>query len=347
MRCHPLLSEEPLPLLIEPEHESERDVEKLVEWLSGRREEIEDLLTRHGALLFRGFSGVDPQRFERAARAIDPALKNDYLGTSPRDAVTEYVFSASELPGYYPIPQHLEMSFVKDPPRRLFFTCARPNDGMGGETPLCDFRRVARDLDPRVRARFEKLGVRTVRNYCGPSGGSRFDLWKLKRWDEMFATADRAQVEAKCSANGFQFHWSEPDRLRLTSVGPALRPHPRTGEPVWFNHAQVFHLGTAPAEYRRLARRLGPRYLGLWAFSAALVLARRALTPRDELAMDCTYGDGSPIPERDMEAVREAVWKNLVAPRWQTGDVLAIDNHAVSHGRFPYRGPRRVLVAWA
>ena len=29
------------------------------------------------------------------------------------------------------------------------------------------------------------------------------------------------------------------------------------------------------------------------------------------------------------------------------GDVVAIDNFAVSHGRLPYRGPRNVAVAWA
>ena len=98
----------------------------------------------------------------------------DYLGTSPRDALTPYVFSASELPGYYPIAQHCEMRFLKKPPRRLFFCCLRPNDGPGGETPLCDFRKVARDLAPAVLDRFERRGVRIIRNYCGPSGGSSF-----------------------------------------------------------------------------------------------------------------------------------------------------------------------------
>jgi hypothetical protein len=30
---------------------------------------------------------------------------------------------------------------------------------------------------------------------------------------------------------------------------------------------------------------------------------------------------------------------------WRNGDVMLIDNMAVSHGRDPYRGSRRVLVA--
>jgi alpha-ketoglutarate-dependent taurine dioxygenase len=347
MRMQPLFAENHLPLLCEPESDAERDGKRLAETIASRRVELEKALTERGALLFRGFSPIGPAEFERAARALAPDLKKDYLGTSPRDALTEYVFSASELPGYFPIPQHLEMSFVKDPPRRLFFGCLRPNQGPGGETPLVDFRRVARDLDPGVRAKFERLGVRNVRNYAGPSGGSRFDLWKLKRWDEMFGTTDRGAVEAKCRENGFEWRWREPDRLQLVNVQPALRAHPETGEPVWFNHAQVFHLGAAPGEYRRIARRLGPRWLGLWAFSAALVAAKRAFVRPDDQAMDSTYGDGSPISDAEMEAVREAIWKNLVAFPWKQGDVLAIDNRSVSHGRMPYSGPRAIAVCWA
>ena len=347
MRTSSLIEGSPLPLVFEPESDAERDGARLADSIAPRGAEIQAALTKHGALLFRGFSPVGPAEMERAARALAPELKKDYLGTSPRDALTEYVFSASELPGYYPIPQHCEMSFVKDPPRRLFFCCLQPNSGPGGETPLVDFRRVARDLDPLVRAKFEKLGVRNVRNYAGPSGGSRLDLWKLKRWDQMFGTTDRAVVEEKCRENGFEYHWREPDRLQLINAQPALRAHPETGEAVWFNHAQVFHLGAAPGEYRRIARRLGPRWLGLWALSTAMVAAKRAFVRPDDQAMDSTYGDGSPISDAEMEAVRDAIWKNLVAFPWQKGDLLAIDNRAVSHGRLPYRGPRSVAVCWA
>jgi hypothetical protein len=36
------------------------------------------------------------------------------------------------------------------------------------------------------------------------------------------------------------------------------------------------------------------------------------------------------------------IWQNLVVYPWQTGDVVAIDNNAVGHGRLPYQGPRRI-----
>ena len=338
-----------LPLVLVPTADPERSADAAVAYLGDPQARIADRLAEHGAILLRGFDLGDPAAFERAARAIDGELKNNYLGTSPRDALTPYVFSASELPGYYPIPQHCEMSFLKEPPRRLFFCCLQPSDGEGGETPLCDFRRVAADLPAPVLERFEHRGVRIIRNYCGPSGGSRWDLWKLKRWDEMFQTTDRAAVQASCRENGFEATFYGHDRLRLIHCQPAVIRHPRSGDKVWFNHSQVFHLSAASGEYRRIAARQGPalKYHFLAAFAATLAAIKaRTLAPEDQ-ALHCTFGDGAEIPDSDMEEVRTAIWKNLVAFKWRQGDVLAIDNFAISHGRMPYHGPRRVAVCWA
>jgi hypothetical protein len=48
-----------------------------------------------------------------------------------------------------------------------------------------------------------------------------------------------------------------------------------------------------------------------------------------------------------MEHVRDVIWNNMVITPWRRGDVVAIDNHSVAHGRLPYRGPRQVAVCWA
>jgi pimeloyl-ACP methyl ester carboxylesterase/alpha-ketoglutarate-dependent taurine dioxygenase len=335
-----------LPLVIEPA--ADTSARALGAWLVARRAFVLDKLTEHGAILARGFDVGSAAAFERIARAVEPELKNDYLGTSPRNGLTEYVFSASELPPHYPIPAHCEMSFVAEPPRRLFFCCLEPNEGPGGETPIVDFRKVVKDLEPAVLDRFARLGVRNVRNYDGPRTGRGVDVWKLKRWDEMFRTTDRAVVEQKCRENGLEATWQADDRLRLTNTQPAIKMHPETGEAVWFNHAQVFHPSAAAGEYRRIAERMGPiPYLGLSLVAEAAVRLKAKTQPLDEQAMACTYGDGTPIPDADMDAVREAVWKNMVFFRWRKGDVLILDNHAVAHGRMPYRGPRLVAVAWA
>jgi alpha-ketoglutarate-dependent taurine dioxygenase len=333
-----------LPLLVSPAGDARADT--LADAIRAEHARVEDALTEAGAVLFRGWDVPDAHAFERIARAVDPELKNEYLGTSPRNGLTSHVFTASELPPFFPIPQHNEMSFTKAPPRRLFFACLTPSVGPGGETPLCDMRKVWRALDPAVRERFAARGVTNVRNYAGPEGGAWWDPWKLKRWDEMFGTTDKDAVTRRAEQEGFTPEW-DGERLRLVNTQPAMKPHPRTGEPVWFNHSQVFHLDAVPAEYGRIAGRLGARWHAWGALARGLLGLKRLAQRDDEQAMHCTYGDGSPIPAADMEAVREAIWANLVAIPWQRGDVLAIDNDAVSHGRMPYRGERLVVVAWA
>jgi alpha-ketoglutarate-dependent taurine dioxygenase len=334
-----------LPFVVEAR--SAHGADALAGWIDAHRDVVRDRLLAHGAILFRDFHVFDAPSFERVARAVEPVLQNEYLGTSPRNALTEYTFTASELPPFYPIPQHCEMSFTANPPRTLFFCCLVEPAAGSGETPLADFRKVLRDLDPELVKRFEEKGLRIVRNYAGPEGGGRFDLWKLKRWDEMFLTTDRGAVEARCRAEGFEPIWTANGGLRIVSTQPVVRRHPVTGEPAWHNHLTTFHTSQAAGEYRHI-RRLRPtlRHAALLGV-AELLAALQTCKPIDERAMECTFADGTEIPGADVEAVREAVWRHLVVVPWRRGDVVAIDNFAVSHGRLPYAGPRNVAVAWA
>jgi len=334
-----------LPLIIRATDDP--DPGRLCLWLRMNESWVHEQLVEYGALLFRDFDIENAADFERVARAIDDELKNDYMGTSPRDARSEYVFSASELPGYYPIPQHCEMSFTADPPRRLFFCCFEEPARDSGETPLADFRRVLQDIDRDVLERLYEGGLRIIRNYGAP-GRKSFDLWQLKPWDEMFATTDPAAVEKRCRQEGFEPTWTGGGGLRLVSTQPVVRKHPVTGEPVWFNHLTTFHLSAAFGEYRRIFKlRSSLRYWALWRFARFMVWARRHLHSADEQAMHVTYEDGREISDVDVEAVREAVWRHMVITPWQRGDVLAIENFSVSHGRLPYAGCRDIAVCWA
>lgn len=323
-------------------------VDALVAWLWANESRVRDDLTQHGAILFRGFDVDEAGDFERIARAIDDDLKNEYLGLSPRNALTPYVFSASEIPSPFPIPEHNEMSFVANPPRSLFFWCKTPPAPGTGETPLVDMRAVYRDLDPDVRDRFEHRGIRVIRNYRAPGKKRPWDLTQLKPWQDMFQTTERSVVEAKCAEEGFTPVWEDDGTLKLLSEQPAVKSHPRTGEPVWFNHAAVLHRSNADGELRRVfALRPSVRSLLSWIGGKAYDIGQRRLRDPSALPMHCTYGDGSEILDADMEAVRDAIWKNLVITPWYRGDVLAIDNDSTGHGRMPFFGPRMIAVAWA
>ena len=87
---------EGFPLVIQAR--DDRDPARLCRFLAEHHDWALQKLSAHGALLFRGFDVGDAPAFEQVARAVDPELKNEYLGTSPRNALTPHVFTASELP---------------------------------------------------------------------------------------------------------------------------------------------------------------------------------------------------------------------------------------------------------
>jgi alpha-ketoglutarate-dependent taurine dioxygenase len=324
---------------------SDPDVDRLAGWLRERAGWVRERLTRHGAILLRGFAVRDARAFETVARAIAPALRADYPGT-PGNRLTEHVFPASEVSGWFPIAQHCEMSFLRSPPERVFFGCLEPPAAGSGETPLTDCRRVWRDLDPEVLERFARAGIRIVRNYRGP-GSRRPRLWSLERWDDLFATAERARVEERCAEEGFEAEWTADDGLRVTQRQPAVRPHPETGEPVWFNQAAAHHLEASRHEYRRIFRLRPSLHAAIGRLVVATLVAAKRCSPPGSLAYDCTLGDGSPIPAADMHALRATLWRHTVITPWRAGDVLAIDNRAVAHGRLPFRGRRRIVACLA
>lgn len=318
----------------------------LLDWIAVHRDAIEAEWIRHGALRLRGFAVQGPGDFEQVALALEPDLKNDYLGTSPRNALTRYVFSASELPPYFPISQHSEMSFLPSAPRKLFFHCTVAPEKQG-ETPTVDWRAVWRDLPQALRERFEQRGVRYIRNYDGPTSPKSGDLWQLKRWDEMFSTTDPEVAERKASEQGLRCEWLPQGRLRLVNERPATRVHPVTGETVWFNHTQVFHVAAAALEYHRIRRyQKNLRSAFFDALTAALTVLKQRRKAAIDQPLHTTYADGGEIALADVRVLVDTIWKHLVIEPWRVGDMLAIDNRSTGHGRLPFKGPREVLVAW-
>ncbi len=331
-----------LPLVITSENPQRKE---LIDWIKTNHSLIEEKLLKDGAILFRGFDVQSPADFEEVAKSIDTDLKNDYLGTSPRDKKSDYVFSASELPGHYPIMQHCEMSFLPSAPRRLFFYC-HVEPTYGGETPICDFRKVYQDLDPTIRSEFEQKGVKHIRNYSSPNNKNN-NGFQLKKWTDLFHTTDKKAIEEKCKLHDMQFEWKEDDGLRIINKNDAIKIHPQSGEKVWFNHTQVFHLAAACIEYHKIHQRQKRWETFKTSMQLEMMTWYNKLTknPMDQ-SMHVTFGDDSEIPESYVKHIIDVIWKNLSIYSWKKGDIICIDNFSTSHGRLPYFGPREVMVSW-
>jgi hypothetical protein len=65
----------------------------------------------------------------------------------------------------------------------------------------------------------------------------------------------------------------------------------------------------------------------------------------EEMPQSVTFADGTPIPAEYIARIQERGLASAVDVDWRAGDLLLIDNVLVGHGRRPFEGPRRVLVA--
>src|SRR5438132_1300076 len=281
-------------------------------WVESNRARWTDALLTHGAVLWRGFRLPDGEGFEACPRLFfDETLSNVYRST-PRTEVGKGVYTATEYPKQFEIPQHSEESYARDWPLRLLFYCDTPATS-GGETPLSDNRVTTARLPQGVKDRFEEKQICYVRNYGGGVDPS---------WQVVFQTEDRAAVEQYCREHDIKYEW-RGNRLRTRQVCPAFASHPVTGERVWFNQAHLFHVSSLDPRMRQAMLRL--------------------FKPED-LPRNSYYGDGTEIESETLNEIR-AAFADAIPVQWQRGDLVLVDNMLAAHGRRPFAGPRKTLVS--
>jgi alpha-ketoglutarate-dependent taurine dioxygenase len=301
-----------LPLVARPT--SERV--DLAGWLATHRALVEDHLAREGAILWRGFHLANEGDFERLAAALSGSLMPYDEGSTPRKVVSGNVYTSTEYPAAQRIPLHCEMAYSHRWPGRLWFW-SRQVAAKGGATPIGRCRAILAAISHRTVERFRANGVMYVRNFT-----EGLDV----PWQVVFRTHDRDAVARYCDRAGMDFEWRPGGKLRTRQIRPALAKHPKTGEEVWFNQAHLFHTSSLDPELRRS------------------LLETLSV---DELPRTACYGDGTPIEDEVIAEIRAAHEAATLEFPWQEDDLLLVDNMLVAHGRAPFEGPRRVLVAMA
>lgn len=285
----------------------------IVSWALNHRELIHSHLLKHGGILFRDFNISSPEVFEQFALACSSELLEYRERSSPRTLVGNNIYTSTDYPPGQSIFFHNENSYQRSWPMKIFFFCMTPSI-QGGETPIVDCRKVFEGIDWRIRGRFIEKGWMLVRNF-----GDGLSL----SWQSVFQTEDKTAVEDYCRKAGIETEW-RGDRLRTRQRRQAVASHPMTGELVWFNHAAFFHVSTLDSSAREIL------LAGL---------------NEEDLPNNSYYGDGSPIELSVIEEIREAYRKEAAIFVWQEGDILMLDNMLSAHGRNPFVGPRKILVA--
>jgi len=301
-----------LPLVVSPEREGVSLLDVATRHVATADHHLSD----SGGMLFRGFDVAGVDAFRAFAAGFGKPLLGYEFGSTPRSKVSEGVYSSTEYPAHQHIPLHNEQAYCRKWPMRIWFYCAI-SAPEGGETPIADSREVYRRVPIRVRERLIERGLMYVRNF-----GGGLDV----PWPEVFDTTDRAKVEAYCKQEGIVCEWKDDGELRTRQVCQVVARHPQTRAWCWFNQAHLFHVSGLEAEVR----------------SALL----DAVDPED-LPRNVYYADGGVIEDSLLDEVRGVLDEVKVVFPWLPGDVLMLDNMLSAHGRTPFKGPRRIVVAMA
>ncbi len=302
--------EQPLPLVISAD--GPEDINTIDDAI---RQLIVSAVGSIGAVLLRGFKVSSPLAFRKFAASFGAALADQYeYGSTPRSRVSPGVYSSTEYPAHSTIPMHNEQAYTRQWPSRLWFHCMKASKS-GGETPLADSRAVFNQIPEDVRAPFMSKELLYVRNFS-----QALDV----PWQQAFNTDCKDDVERFCTAQGIAWEWKENDELRTRQRCQSALQHPVSGEWVWFNQAHLFHASALGSNTREsLINAIG----------------------EENLPRNVFYGDGSPIADADLNTIRAIYDQQKVVFPWQNGDITMIDNLLIAHGRNPYEGDRKVIVA--
>ncbi|MBD2199772.1 MULTISPECIES: non-ribosomal peptide synthetase [Calothrix] len=304
-----LQPEQIIPLVIKP-NISEFDI---IDWARNNREFLSSKLQHHGAILFRDCQIDSVARFEQLAQAICPELFGEY-GDLPREEFGSKVYGSTPYPADQAILFHNESSHMHCWPLKIWFFCLQPAQ-QGGETPIVDCRQLYQLLDSQIRETLEKKQLMYVRNYIEGLDVS---------WQDFFHTSDKTVVENYCHQAGIEFEWLANNNLRTRQIRPAIVNHPHTKEKVFFNQIQLHHISCLEPTVRE---------------------SLLSMFGEENLPRNVYYGDGSAIEAEVMAEINQVYQQATISFPWQQGDVLMLDNMLTAHGRFPYVGPRKIVVA--
>jgi alpha-ketoglutarate-dependent taurine dioxygenase len=286
-----------------------------VGYLRDREREIWAELHRRGAVLLRGFSLEGARDVQDTVRLFAPKLAGYAGGDSPRAVVSDKLYTSTSYPAALPISLHNEMSYTSEYPELIAFYC-EVAPGTGGETPLADCRAVLAGLSPELVERLRAKRIRYVQNLHAGAGLG-------KSWQATFETTERASVEALLRERGAAFEWKPDGALRVAETVDAIVTHV-TGARVFFGQPHLWHVSS-----------LDPRT------RAAL----EKLVPEDAMYHACSYGDGTPFRDSELAEIRGAFEAATTVFPWRARDLLLVDNVLTAHGRRPFTGDRRILVA--
>ena len=290
------------------------DPEAVTAWIRRDRKALLSNIEASGALLLRGLPLKSAEDFHRVVEAFDLGRFSyrESLSNAVRIDLTDRAFTANEAPPEATIRLHHELAQTPAHPRHLFFFCERAA-ASGGATALCRsdqlYERLIEAHPDFMRAASEHgLVYHHVMPGEDDPGSSMGRSWR-----STLDAVSREDAERKLAALGYTFEWRRDDELAVTTPClPAVLELP-DGRRSFFNQ---------------------------------IVATRSWRDIRNSPERVLRLGNGQPISLDLRDAIASLTESLAIDLLWQRGDLAVLDNHRVQHGRRPFQGDRKVLVAF-
>lgn len=281
-------------------------------WLSENKLKIQELITRVGAVLFRGMKIEGPAGFNESFSKLYGEPMNYTNRTSPRNSVKGKIYTSTTHPKEQHIHLHTENSYSPIANRIISFFCETV-PGKGGQTPIAPEWKLTSALTVQEILKFKELGILYERNVMEGVGLS---------WQETYQTSDKEELARKFEDLNIEYQWISEDHLKLRWVLPAFQEHPITQDAMWFNHMYFYHSSLYDPGI--------VQYFG-----------------EENLPFATYYGDGTRIENEVIDKVKRFYYQNTILFDWEKNDFLLLDNLQFAHGRKPFEGDRLILTAMA
>ena len=289
-------------------------VDDAVAWVKSHRDEINDKLEDHAAIVFRGFGLKTADDFDAFIVAFDYEgfTYEQSLSNAVRINKTKRVFTANESPPTATIPLHHEMAQTPIYPSKLFFFCETAAE-RGGETPLCRSDALTEELFEKVPDFMHACEEKGLKYTTVMPASNDAQSAVGRSWPSTFGVDSREAAERRMRELGYTWTWEDDGSLRATTpVLQGVRELP-TGKKSFFNQLIAACKG--------------------WKDS------------RNDPSKSITLGDGTPLDMRAVEAAIALASKYTADVKWEAGDVVLVDNYVAMHGRNPFEGKRAVLAS--
>jgi alpha-ketoglutarate-dependent taurine dioxygenase len=212
----------------------------------------------------------------------------------------------------FPIPLHGEMYYMQERPSLIWFYCAQPPTA-GGQTTLGDGIAIYAALKPETQHVLLTKKVKYIRQLADGD------------WQKTFQTDDVNVAIELSERNGATVSYEkETSTLRSEFVCPAVITHDggRTG--VWINNAVTLIYAEKAFESGWAAQNIQ----GVHSKQPPLIVR---------------FEDDSKIPDAILKEVVTASESLTAEISWQPGDMIAVDNTWMLHGRRQDTGTGRSI----